>query len=135
MFRHILCTCIEKPRFWHTENEKNYLHKMLEIPMDTMFCHDKIYLCAKYSHIIMNYAIDMSMNMVICLKHNKCSYIIVHFVNFFVQNISKSMFLFFPLTTSKHKRTPCQRIPFFEFPSFSLIFSNRVKTVKETIRR
>ena len=78
-----------------------------------------MHICAKYGHIMTNYAMKMAMTTVICLESHECSYMISLFVKFFKKKNQNSSLLFF-LTNSTYKRTPCKRIAFFD--SFFIFF-------------
>jgi hypothetical protein len=84
-------------------------NKNLEAPFDNSVWHVKMHLCVKYGHIIMNYFIDMTMTMAICIESHECLYMVVHFVKVLLQRFH-NLYLSFFLATSTHKRIPCQMI-------------------------
>ena len=63
-----------------------------------------------------------SHTLVIWLESHECLYMIGLFVNEFFWKVCQNLSLSFFLATSTHKRTPCQRISFLNFSSFSLMF-------------
>ena len=52
----------KKTHFSHLENGKSKVYtKFSETLFGNVVCHDKMHMCAKYGHIILNYAMDMAM--------------------------------------------------------------------------
>ena len=70
ILHHILCTCFT------TKRNSTFCDKKLETPFGTSVFHSKLYLCDKYGHIIMNYAMDMCIPLVSWLINQDKSYMI-----------------------------------------------------------
>jgi hypothetical protein len=77
--------------------------------------HSSMHLCAKYSHIIMNYARDMSMTLIIWIQRHACFINDNIFVQVFFYKIRQN-----PPISVFLERTTCQRIPYFDI--FFILF-------------
>src|SRR6266498_4159340 len=90
-----------------------FCKKKSETPFGNIVFQGKMHICAKYGHFMTNCAMKMAMTTVIWLESHECSYMISHFVIFFLKICENSSLSFF-ITNSTYNRTPCKKFAFFD---------------------
>jgi hypothetical protein len=100
-FHHIICTLLKKIHLKHFEKEKMSKITFFQL----LFALQHPYISSKYCQNVINYAMDMTMIIVICPKCHWCPYIYSILGKKIEQNMSKSILALF-LVTGTHKRTP-----------------------------
>ena len=86
----------KKSLFKHSENEKSFFcATKMKTPFDNIVSHPKMHMCAQYGHIIINYAMDVAITLVICLESHETSYVIALFENTLFKYLQYSKFVIF----------------------------------------
>ena len=104
------------------------LYKKLKTQFGNIVCNASMHLYIQVHHIIINYAMNIVLTLIVWLVTHEFPYLIAHFVKNFSQNCRNVSYAFF-LTNSTHKMSPCERIAVYEL---LFIFFHFFKAFKMT---